>query len=180
MLSFYLNLLDTPEEKSRFEQLYLAYRQDMYAVAYSILHNSYDAEDAVHQAFLAIANNFRKISGIPCQEIKGYIVIIIRNTSINIYNSNKRRFERSSGIDDCGASVEVDYFERFDLEDLKNAISGLPQIYKDIIYLHFLEGFTVKEISKMLDISKEAVWKRIERAKKLLKSILEEGKAYGK
>ena len=179
MLSFYLTLLDTPEEKRSFEQLYLSYRQDMYAVAYSILHNSYDAEDAVHQAFLAIANNFKKISSIPCQEIKGYIVIIIRNTSINIYNSNKRRSERSSDFDDCGVSVEVDFFERFEVEELKNAISRLPQIYKDIIYLHFLEEFTVREISKMLGISKEAVWKRIERAKKLLKSILEEGKAYG-
>lgn len=175
MLPVYLSVLDTPEEKSRFEKLYLAHRQDMYKVAYGILHNSHDAEDAVHQAFLAIANNFEKISAIPCQEIKGYIVIIIRNTSINIYNSNKRRSQRLAELDDCGASVEIDYFERFDYEDLKSAISRLPQIYKDIIYLHFLEGFTVREISKMLGISREAVWKRAERAKKLLKALLEEG-----
>ncbi len=180
MLSFYLNLLDTPEEKSRFEQLYLAYRQDMYTIAYSILHNSYDAEDAVHQAFLTIANNFKRISEIPCQEIKGYIVIIIRNTSINIYNSNKRRSERSSELDKCDASVGIDFFEQFELEELKNAISRLPQIYKDIIYLHFLEGFTVKEISKMLSISRETVWKRTARAKKLLKSILEDGENNGR
>lgn len=179
MISFFLAVLDTPEEKSRFEQLYIAYRQDMYSIAYSILHNSHDAEDAVHKAFLTIANNFKKISLIPCQEIKSYIVIIIRNTSINIYNSNKRLSERTSELDNCGASVEIDFFEQFEIEELKRAISRLPQIYKDIIYLHFLEGFTVKDISKMLDISREAVWKRIERAKKLLKSILEEGKVYG-
>lgn len=180
MISFYLTLLDTLEEKSKFEQLYLAYRQDMYAVAYGILHNSHDAEDAVHQAFLTIANKFKKISEIPCQEIEGYIVIIIKNTSINIYDSNKRRSKRTSELDKCDVSVEINFFEQFEFEELKKAISRLPQIYKDIVYLHFLEGFTVKEISKMLSISQEAVWKRIERAKKLLKSILEEGEDNGK
>lgn len=48
MISFYLSLLDTPEEKSMFEQLYRLYRQDMYKRAYGILKNKYDTEDAVH------------------------------------------------------------------------------------------------------------------------------------
>lgn len=48
----YLQMLETPEEKSLFEQIYLEYRGLMYHVAYEILHNDQDAEDAVHQAFV--------------------------------------------------------------------------------------------------------------------------------
>ena len=50
----YLQMLETPEEKSLFEQIYLEYRGLMYHVAYEILHNDQDAEDAVHQAFVTV------------------------------------------------------------------------------------------------------------------------------
>ena len=51
MLAIYLSMLETNEEKNQFEQLYIKYKQDMYAVAYGILKNKEDAEDAVHQSF---------------------------------------------------------------------------------------------------------------------------------
>ena len=37
MLGFYLSLIDRDDDKNKFEQLYLTYRQDMYKIAYSIL-----------------------------------------------------------------------------------------------------------------------------------------------
>ena len=57
----YMMMLETPEEKSLFEQIYLEYRGLMFHVAYEILHNEQDAEDAVHQAFVKIAENIKKI-----------------------------------------------------------------------------------------------------------------------
>lgn len=54
MLSFYLSILETEEDKDRFEQLYRMFKQDMYAVAYGILKNKEDAEDVVHQSFLSL------------------------------------------------------------------------------------------------------------------------------
>lgn len=56
----YLQMLETPEKKSLFEQIYLEYRGLMYHVAYEILHNDQDAEDAVHQAFVKIVENIKK------------------------------------------------------------------------------------------------------------------------
>lgn len=177
MIGFFLAVIDDDEDKKQFEELYIKYRQDMYSVAYSILHNIEDAEDAVHQAFFKIANNFEKINKIPCQEIKAYIVIIIRNTAINMYNSNKRKAEHSTELND-DIAVDIDIFEQFEYGQLVKAVSELPQIYKDIVYLYYLEEFTAKEISKMLDISADTVWKRAERAKKMLKEKLESGEKY--
>ncbi len=178
MISFYLSILDNDEDKKQFETLYIKYRQEMYAIAYSIIHNKEDSEDAVHQAFIKIANNFEKVRQIPCQEIKPYIVIIIRNTSINFYNSNKRKAEHSAELDDNQISVDVNLLENFEYKELVKKISELPLIYKDIIFLYYLEEFSTKEISKMLNISVDAVWKRTERAKKLLKESLESGMEY--
>ena len=178
MIGVYLSMLDTDEDKRQFEILYTKYRQNMYAVAYSILHNTEDAEDAVHQAFIAIANNFEKIRQIPCQEIKAYIVVIIRNTSIDSYNRNKKKAEHSAELDENHTAVDVDILERYDYKQLVKKISELPQIYKDIIFLYYLQGFSTKEISKMLNISPDNVWKRTERAKKLLKESLERDTKY--
>ena len=41
--------------------------------------------------------------------------------------------------------------------------------------MYYVNNYTTKEISEILNISVDAVWKRIERAKKLLKEKLKEG-----
>ena len=179
MLYFYLSTLETEEDKNRFEKLYRMFKQDMYAIAYSILNNKEDAEDAVHQAFITIADNFEKVNAISCQEIKAYIVIIIRNTSIDIYRSNKKIAERTTAIDD-NISVDINFLEQYDYQLLIKAISELPEIYKDVMFLRYLEEFNSKEIADMLKITVSTVWKRIERAKKLLKENLERDDTYAK
>ena len=179
MLSFYLSILETNEDKDRFEKLYRMFKQDMYAIAYSILNNKEDAEDAVHQAFVTIADNFEKVNIIPRQEIKAYIVIIIRNISIDIYRGNKRIAERTTTIDDK-ISVDIDMLEQYDYQLLLKSISELPEIYKDVMFLRYLEEFTPKEIADMLNITVSTVWKRLERAKKMLKENLERDDTYAK
>ena len=51
----YMALVDD-EDLPKFEQLYKNYRQQLYAIAYSILNNEQDAEDAVQTAYINIAN----------------------------------------------------------------------------------------------------------------------------
>lgn len=53
----YLQMIDAPKDRSKFERLYLAYRDLMFYVANQILHNEQDAEDAVHQAFLKVGED---------------------------------------------------------------------------------------------------------------------------
>jgi RNA polymerase sigma-70 factor (ECF subfamily) len=175
MLQVYLSILADEFSKRKFEDLYIDYKQFMYSVAFSILKNVYDSEDAVHQAFLTIANNFERVSELSCQDLKPYIAIIVKNISINIYNKNKRNADRYSELNEEILSVEVDFFENYNYESLLKAIFELNEIYKDVLYLRYVIGFSSKEISKMLDVSEDVIWKRTERAKKQLKKLLEEG-----
>ena len=57
-----LQMLETSEEKVRFEELVLTYKNLMFYVANQILNNDYDAEDAVQQAFFEILKKFLKSS----------------------------------------------------------------------------------------------------------------------
>ena len=47
--------------RERIEQIYQLYEQKMYRIAYSILGNSYDAEDAVQDAFLKLVRLVKKL-----------------------------------------------------------------------------------------------------------------------
>ncbi len=175
MLQLYLSVLEDEFSKRKFEDIYIGYKQFMYSVAFSVLKNVYDSEDAVHQAFLTIANNFERVSELSCHDLKPYIAIIVKNTSINIYNKNKRNADRYSELNEEILSVEVDFFENYNYESLLKSIFELDEIYKDVLYLRYVIGFSSKEISRMLDVSEDVIWKRTERAKKQLKKLLEEG-----
>lgn len=177
MLGVCFTIIDDENDKDKFEELYLKYRQRMYAIAYSILRNSHDAEDAVGQAFLSVANNFKKISLFSRQELEAYIVIIIRNTSINIFNQNKKRSERNTEMDD-NISESSDILEKYEYKRVVEKISGLPESYKDVFLMYYVLGFSSNEIAEMFRISKSAVWKRLERGKKILKKELEDDEQY--
>ncbi|MBQ8727963.1 MAG: RNA polymerase sigma factor [Oscillospiraceae bacterium] len=175
MLSIYLSVLDSDEDKSRFEVLYNLYRQSMYAIAYGILHNEFDAEDAVHESFLKIANHFEKIEEIKCPKTKAFIVIIVKNTSIDIYNRNKKTAENTIFIDDmCNRVIDEKAFEDIDYQLLLNKIDELPETFKDILYLRYVNGFFVEDTARLLNISVDAAYKRIQRAKIILSDKLKE------
>lgn len=61
MVALYLSLIDKQEEKNRFEELYYRYRNLMYYIAYQVLHQDRDSEDAVQEAFFRIAKNMDKV-----------------------------------------------------------------------------------------------------------------------
>lgn len=177
MLGLYLSMLDTEDERNLFEELYRKYSQDMYAIAFDILKNQADAEDAVHQSFLKIANNFTKISSIPRNKIKAYIVIICRNTSSTLYNQNKRDSKRKCQLNETEL-VDDSFFDKESIDDLKKAIRQLPDMYKDVLYLYSLQGFSAKQTASMLGISVNNVRQRVMRAKQQLKKILERGEGF--
>ena len=57
----YLQAIGTPEDRDRFEALYLAYRDLMYHVSYQVLENRQDTEDAVHLAFISLAEHVEMV-----------------------------------------------------------------------------------------------------------------------
>ncbi|MFQ8837836.1 MAG: sigma factor [Oscillospiraceae bacterium] len=76
-MMIYLQTIDTAEDRSKFEQLYEQYKQLMFYTAFQILKRPQDAEDAVHLAFLSIAENISRISDLDCPKTRAYIVTIV-------------------------------------------------------------------------------------------------------
>ena len=62
------------------------------------------------------------------------------------------------------------------LDEIANAVGVLPEKYKTVIVLHYYNLMKVKDIAMTLKVSETAVKKRLERARKLLKDIIERKK----
>lgn len=91
MIALYLALVDE-EQKDKFEQVYYKYRNLLYYVAYEILQNERDAEDAVQEAFLRVAKNIAKISDTYSNETKNFCGVNYKKRSYeNIQQTKKER-----------------------------------------------------------------------------------------
>ncbi len=166
----YLSLIDTEEEKSKFEQVYNSYKHTMFYVAKSILKDDYLSEDAVHNAFISIAKNMDKISQVDSNRTKGYVLVIVRNISLNMLKKQNKTvdiedFEENMTDD---ANLEDEVLSKLSVDLIVEEITNLPVIYKDILYLSYVEELKTQEISRLINISNEAVKKRLQRGRKKL------------
>ena len=166
----YLNLIDTEEEKSKFEQIYNSYRHTMFYVAKSILEDDYLSEDAVHNAFINIAKNMDNISDVQSNRTKGYVIVIVRNISLNMLKKQNKivdieEFEENI-TDDLNLEDEV--LSKLSVDSIVAEIISLPMIYKDVLHLSYVEDLNTQEISRLINISNEAVKKRLQRGRKIL------------
>jgi len=169
----YLSMIEDEEDKNKFIQLYEKYRKLMFYVANQILKDEYLAEDAVHHTFINIIENLDNISEIDCHKTKSYIVTMVRNCAINLYNQRKRH-----PLVSLDAAIEIESNETFQFEEdaLAKAVANLPEIYNAVLTLKYVQGFSNLEIAELLAVSEPTVRKRLERAKnKVRESLDKEG-----
>lgn len=166
---FYLQMIDSPEDRSKFELIYDEYRDAMYAVAFSILHNKEDAEDAVHHAFLKLVDNIHKVSEAICPKTKAYVVTIVENRAIDIYRSKKKHPKIPYEQETVGMTIEYT-----GSNELASCLAKLSPRYREVLLLKHYHGYTSKEIAKMLGLSNSNVLKIEQRAKAKLETLCRE------
>ena len=164
----YLALIDTESDKRKFELIYNQYKQLMFYVAKNILYDRHESEDAVHQAFLRVIDHFEKIGEVDCPQTRAYLVIIVKNISLNILK--KRKNNNLLSYDELDPFIQS-YGDDKPL-GLMEAIFKLPTIFSNVLILKYSNGYTTQEISEILDINYETVKKRITRAKQALSEVL--------
>ncbi len=103
----------------------------------------------------------------------------MRGLSLNLHKKRSRVIELPlTDLEWAGNSLAVEdrNLEQIEYETLNQALENLPPIHRDVLYLMYYEGLSVKEISKSLRLSESTAKKRLERARQALqKVLLEEG-----
>lgn len=163
--------------RSKLEELYLAHKNIMLYTSYNILKDWQLAEDAVHTSFLRLLNKIDTISDITCNKTRNFLVIIVRNVSIDMYNKRKKQSEYgydelSEKIEDQDFSVEEIVISHDKIKELMGNISSLDKKYSDVLMLRFAYHYSEEEIAHLLGISYENVRIRLYRGRNFLKNKL--------
>jgi len=153
----------------KFEQIYLRYRNLMYYVAEQILHNPQDAEDAVHNAFVYLAENLQKISDPMCPKTKSYVATIVESKAIDIYRKKQRHPQVPWEEETVGFSI--DHTEG---HTISACMGQLPARHREALMLRYAYGYTAKEIGKLMGITPANAEKLIQRAKAKLEILCRE------
>lgn len=159
------------------KQLFSTYRENMYKIAFGILHNKSDAEDVVQNAFLWVINNLDRISQIPCNKRACYFANIIEHLSLNLIN--KRRTHPMDDIDEhadirSDISVEKSAVEKITIDEIKRIIRTMSVTDRLFLRLYLFEGRSYKEISDIVGISEGNARICVYRARKRLAALLKE------
>lgn len=162
----YLQIIETDDDKSKFEAIYKAYYGLMYHVAYEKLHHPQDAEDVVHHVFAKIAENIKIIEPVS-PKTKQLVVTMVYNRAIDLYRVRSKHPTTSY-------NDELQNHDTWELEGenaLTKCIMELPYQQRMVIWLKYIHGYSLREISKLLGISLTWAQKIDQRAKKKLEEL---------
>ena len=182
MLNLYLSLIDEENKKSRFEELYLAYRKQMILVAKSVVRNDSDTEDVVQEVFFNIAmRHMDTLYAIKQEKIlRNYLLTATKRTAINWLRRYKNiiyvepEMEIDYMIPEVPDDSFIDYIcNRLEYEQVLKSIATLEEKYKLVMYYHFVLEIPVPKVAVMLHQSVATTKKQLVRGKKKLLALLE-------
>lgn len=177
MLMLLMNIEDE-QARNKVEEIYRQYRKLLYYTAYSVLKDYHEAEDVVQSAIIKICEHLDKINDIQCNKTKGFLVIIVRNLAINLYNQKKRRADVDMDKIDTLIKSEGDWNPEQYMIKLENAewvARKLAQInpeYADALVLRYTYQFSIDEIALLLNMTENNVRVKLHRARKALYDLM--------
>jgi len=178
MLTFLL-IIEDVKTRNKLEHLYIMYHKGLYIIAYRILNNTHDAQDAAQTSIIKLAKYLDRIEDLDCNKTKNLIVAIVRNTAIDIYRRKKQhplsQLDAMSDLLHDNQPLPDDLILR--MSEAKNMAEKLAKLhadYAEILTLKYYYEFNDIEISELLCISHQNARTRLHRAKKALLKLLNE------
>ncbi len=156
--------------KEQMEEIYNRQCDTVYRVCFLYLKNEQEALDAVQETFLRL---FQKNPVFQDQEHEKAWLI---RTAINYCKDVQKSFwKRNRSVYEEAAGQKMQY-DRMPEEQrlILQTVLGLPPKYKDIVYLHYYEGYSIEEIAKLMHKNASTMRSRLSRAKELLRKELKD------
>ncbi len=177
MLLFYTLLIEEDDDKAKFEKIYTLYRKKMWYTANSVLSDSYLAEDAVHNAFIGIAKNMKKIEVVDSSKTLSYVITAAKNAALDILRKNKGLTETDiDELYDVSDKESSSFYQNLETEDLIiKILATMPETYRDVLYLLVVEQMSEKEIAELLGRKPGTIHQQVRRGRAILKEELMKG-----
>ncbi len=154
--------------EKQFDYVYNEYAKELFNIAYGYTRNRDDSIDIMQNAYVVLLESNKKFES--NEHIKYFLIRVTINESLDLLKStNKKKVIKNNDY-----VINFPEHKKEELPyDLSEIVNTLPEKYKTIIILHYYDDMKIKDISNVLKISEPAVKKRLERARNLIKEIIE-------
>lgn len=153
------------------EKLYHCTKDAIYGYALSILKNTHDAEDVLHDCYIAIYRSACAYSS------KGKPMAWILTITRNLCLGKLRERQHMSDIPEEDWQRYLEAHDRISLEDkivLAHCLKDLSDDERDILLLHILSGMKHREIAEMTGRPLSTILSKYHRSLKKLRAVLNE------
>lgn len=167
-------------EKSLYEVIVRKYNPYLYKVGRSYNYSHDDTEDLMQETYIDAFKNLKHFEG--RSNFKTWMTRIMLN---NCYRKKEKSSFKNEISDEDIDEKQTPLFSNSDFDTAKqvrkdelkliieNALSEVPEEFRMVFSLREINGFSVAETSELLNISESNVKVRLNRAKHLLREILE-------
>ncbi len=148
-----------------FDEIVELYKDRIFRMLYVKVGNMEDALDLTQDVF------FKVYRALPKFRQESSIYTWIYRIALNTANSFLKKNGRinTGSFEDVGDGIDTNIAHEEELKSiLKAKIEELPEHYKDVIILHYFEGFDYNEIAEILGINVGTVKSRLFRARQIL------------
>ncbi|MCI9467515.1 MAG: RNA polymerase sigma factor [Ruminiclostridium sp.] len=125
-----------------------------------------DAEDAVQEVFLRLLTQLPRF-----RDGEHERAWLIRTTIHRASDLRKAASNRTLPLEEAEV---VAMPEEAESSPILSAVQALPEKYSTVIHLYYYEGYTIKEIAKLLGLPTPTVGTRLSRGREKLRKLLEE------
>ena len=144
--------------KDAFSFAFTQYTDTVYRVAVHNTRCKSDAEDVTQEVFVKLLESSKKFK--DGEHLKAWLIRVTINECRTLMRKYSRETEQSAEIEDCAV---------YDGDSVLEAVKALPENYRNAIYLHYYEGYTAKEIGKILDSKENTVLSWLSRGRAALR-----------
>ena len=152
-------------------ELYKLFSSTLFSICLKYSRNYAEAQDNLQDAFITI---FGKINQYKDKgSFEGWLKRITINTTLQRYRKDKTfQIVNEDHLEDTDVTIDDEDEENIPLQFLLECIQKLPNRYRLVFNLYVLDGYSHKEIGKLLEISDGTSKSNLARARALLKDLV--------
>ena len=175
----YLSAIPTEDDKQKFREIYEENYLKMYHVALGMIKNQAEAENAVQEAFLSLAEKFEKYLHLSGSEMTGLCVSIVKNKIIDSIRRAKHYSEEELEnlviFDECQEHDAPFMAEQEEEREFTHkALKEIPDVFREAMILKYCYGMDNRAIAKIQGVSVKTAEMRIFRGKVKFKEVWDE------
>lgn len=150
-----------------FKIKYDLYKDTIYRIAYTYVHNHQDSEDVLQEVFIKYLNSNDLFESLDNE--KYWLIRVTTNICKNKVTSfwNKKIIINENVIDVAQNKDETEKARIYSI------LTNLPNKYKEPLVLYYYEDFKIEEIAKILKKTTSCIKKRLERGRQMIKKEIE-------